>query len=72
MFRIQIMAPHATIWRAPAPMETRLFWEAMQVADRLAKACRKPARTQGGTTAWVVEIIGERNRTFYRAPVASA
>jgi hypothetical protein len=73
VFTIQIRSQETTIWRSPAAMETRVFAEAMQVADRMAQACRKTANASyGATRTWVVEIIGEAGGTFYRAPVAWA
>jgi hypothetical protein len=73
MFRLQIKALDLTVWRSPSPMETRAFADAMQIADRMAQACRKPAMANcGATKSWVVEIVGETGNIFYRSPVACA
>lgn len=73
MFTIQIKSQNDTVWRAPTVLETRVFVEAMQFADRLAQACRKTATAScSATRTWVVEIVGETGITFYRAPVAWA
>lgn len=73
MFTIQIKSQDTTVWRAPMIMETRVFVEAMQVADRMALACRKTtAAGYGATKTWVIEIVGESGGIFYRAPVAWA
>lgn len=73
MFRLEIKSPSTTIWSAPLAMETRVFAEAMQVADRMAQACRKTATAScSATRTWVVEIVSDTGRTFYRAPVAWA
>jgi hypothetical protein len=73
MFRLQIKSLDATIWCSDKPMETRVFSEAMQMADRMAKACHRTAVANCSITkTWVVEIVGESNKIFYRAPVAWA
>lgn len=73
MFRLQIKSPETTVWRAPALMETQVFSEAMQIADRMAKACHRTATANCSTTkGWVVEIVGEAGKIFYRSPVAWA
>lgn len=73
MFRLQIKAQELTIWLAPDPMDTKVFSEAMQVADRMAKACHRTATANcSSTKAWVVEIVGDAGKIFYRSPVAWA
>lgn len=71
MFRLQITSPDITVWCAPAPMETRVFSEEMQIADRMATACHRTAAANcSATTGWVVEIVGEADRIYYRSPVS--
>lgn len=73
MFRIEIRSLSATIWRAPTFMETQAFNEAIQIADRMARACRKTASAScGATRNWVIQITGESGEIFYRAPVGWA
>ncbi|MCJ2044556.1 hypothetical protein MKK58_08445 [Methylobacterium sp. J-078] len=72
-FRLQIRSTHAMIWQAPEALETSLLAEAMQIADRLAKACRRTAASScNATRSWVVEIFDEANGISYRAPVSGA
>jgi hypothetical protein len=72
-FRLQIRSTHAMIWQAPEALETSLLAEAMQIADRLAKACRRTAASScNATRSWVVEIFDEANGISYQAPVSGA
>ncbi|MCJ2036270.1 hypothetical protein [Methylobacterium sp. J-068] len=72
-FRLQIRSARAMIWRAPDALETRLLAEAIQIADRLAGACRRTAASsRDATRNWVVEILDESNGVFYRFPVSGS
>lgn len=73
MYRLQIRSADAMVWRAPQTLETSLLADAMQLADRLARACRwtaPPSRNAPRTR--VVELTDETGGTFYRAPVLQA
>lgn len=70
MYRLQIRSADAMVWRAAQTLETSLLVEAMQFADRLAKACRwTTATSRNATRTWVVELTSETGGIFYRAPV---
>jgi hypothetical protein len=71
-FRLQIRSTHTMIWQAPEALETTLLDEAMQIADRLASACRRTAASScNATRNWVVEIFDEANGIFYQSPILS-
>jgi hypothetical protein len=73
VYRLQIRSADAMVWRAAQALETSLLVEAMQLADRLARACRVPAPLhRDATRTWVVELTGEAGGIFYRAPVVRA
>lgn len=73
MYRLQIRSADAMVWRAPQTLETSLLADAMQLADRLARACRWTAPpSRNATRTWVVELTGETSGIFYRAPILQA
>lgn len=70
-FRLRIRSTDAMIWQAHEALETSLLAEAMQIADRLASACRRTAASScNATRSWVVEILDDANGIFYQSPVA--
>jgi hypothetical protein len=72
-FHLQIRSSQTMIWQAPECLETSRLAEAMQFADRLARACRRTAAASGNATrSWVVEIYDDAHGIAYRSPVMSA
>lgn len=71
MFRLQITALNTTIWCSAGTLETSVLAEAIQVADRMALACRRAAPpSRAAIRTWVVSVVGEAGGTLYQAPVA--